>query len=49
VNQDASKLQAILRAYPAAEIEAVPVNPELNKPSFEGPECLEPPPAETSA
>jgi putative SOS response-associated peptidase YedK len=44
-NQDAPKLQAMLRPYPAEAMEGVQVNPALNKPSFEGPECLEPSPA----
>jgi putative SOS response-associated peptidase YedK len=48
-NQDAATLQAMLRAYPAGEMEADGVNPALNKPGFEGPECLEPPPAGTVA
>jgi putative SOS response-associated peptidase YedK len=48
-NNDPAKLQAMLRPYPAGEMEAVGVNPALNKPSFEGPECLEPPPAGTVA
>jgi putative SOS response-associated peptidase YedK len=44
-NQDPATLQAMLRSYPASEMEGVQVNPSLNKPSFEGPECLESPPA----
>jgi putative SOS response-associated peptidase YedK len=44
-NHDPAKLQAMLRSYPASEMEGVNVNPALNKPSFEGPECLESPPA----
>jgi putative SOS response-associated peptidase YedK len=42
-NHNAAKLQAMLRPYSADEMEAVQVNPALNKPSFEGPECLDPP------
>jgi len=30
----------VLRSYPAAEMEAVPANPVMNKPTVEGPECL---------
>jgi hypothetical protein len=48
-NQEPAKLQAMLRSYPAGEMEAVGVNPALNKPAFEGPTCLEPPPADTVA
>jgi putative SOS response-associated peptidase YedK len=40
--QDVAKLQAMLRPYPAGEMEAMQVNPAMNKPSFEGPECLTP-------
>jgi putative SOS response-associated peptidase YedK len=41
-NHDAAMLQPMLRPCPAGEMEAVQVNPALNKPSFEGPECLTP-------
>jgi putative SOS response-associated peptidase YedK len=34
-NQDAGKLQAMLKPYAAGEMEAVGVNPALNKPSIE--------------
>jgi putative SOS response-associated peptidase YedK len=44
-NQDAAKLQAMLKPYSASEMEATQVNPAMNRPSFEGPECLESPPA----
>lgn len=40
-NHDPAVLQAMLKPYSAGEMEAVQVNPALNKPSFEGPECLE--------
>jgi putative SOS response-associated peptidase YedK len=48
-NRDAAMLQATLKPYPAEETEAVWVNPAMNNPSFEGPECLTPPPAEAAA
>src|SRR5262245_6829601 len=48
-NQDAAKLQAMLRPYSADEMEAVQVNPVLNRPTFEGPECLKSPPTESVA
>jgi hypothetical protein len=35
----------MLRPSWAGEMEVVGVNPALNKPGFEGPECLESPPA----
>ena len=38
--EDASQLQLLLRSYPADAMEMQQVNPALNKPSFEGPECL---------
>lgn len=38
-------LLPMLRPYPAGEMIATQVNPALNKPSFEGPACLEVPPA----
>ena len=41
--KDSAKLVPMLRSYPAAEMEAVPANPAMNKPGFEGPECLVPP------
>jgi putative SOS response-associated peptidase YedK len=44
-SHDPAKLLEMLRQYSAEEMEAVQVNPALNKPSFEGPACLEPPPA----
>ena len=43
--EDPAKLQSLLIPYPAEEMVAVPVNPVLNKPSFEGPDCLLPPQA----
>jgi putative SOS response-associated peptidase YedK len=46
---DQAKLTAMLRPFPANDMEGVQVNPALNKPSFEGPECLEPPRAEPPA
>jgi putative SOS response-associated peptidase YedK len=45
---DPAKLTAMLRLYPANEMEGVQVNPAINKPSFDGPECLKSPPAETA-
>jgi len=48
-NQDAAKFRTMLQPYPAGKMEAVGVNPALNKPSFEGLECLEPPLTETTA
>jgi putative SOS response-associated peptidase YedK len=39
---DPAKLTAMLRPNPADAMEAAQVNPALNKPSFEGPECLTP-------
>jgi putative SOS response-associated peptidase YedK len=39
-NHDPAVLQAMLKPYQASEMEAVQVNPALNKPTFEGPECL---------
>jgi putative SOS response-associated peptidase YedK len=44
-NQNPDVLLPMLRPYPAGEMKAVGVNPALNKPSFEGPACLEPPAA----
>jgi putative SOS response-associated peptidase YedK len=38
---DPAKLTAMLRPYSADRMEGVQVNPALNKPSFEGPECLD--------
>ena len=32
----------ILRPYPAEELEAVAVSPRVNRPAFDGPECVEP-------
>jgi putative SOS response-associated peptidase YedK len=43
--EDVARLQPMLKPYPAEAMEATPVNPALNKPSFEGPDCLTPPPA----
>ncbi len=41
-NHNPAVLLPILRPYPAGETEGVQVNSVLNKPSFEGPECLRP-------
>jgi putative SOS response-associated peptidase YedK len=41
-NHDPAVLQAMLKPYPANEMEGVRVNAAMNKPSFEGPECLTP-------
>lgn len=37
-----SRLQAMLRPYPAGEMEAVPVSKAVNKVANDGPECLAP-------
>jgi putative SOS response-associated peptidase YedK len=37
------ELLSLLAAYPAEEIVASPANPAMNKPAFQGPECLAPP------
>lgn len=44
-NRDPGLLLPMLKPYAASEMEGVQVNPALNKPSFEGPECLEALPA----
>ena len=44
-NLDPAVLMPMLKPFPASEMEAMQVNPAMNKPSFEGPVCLEPPPA----
>jgi hypothetical protein len=36
---------SVVGTYPAELMEATDVNPALNKPSFEGPDCLAPPAA----
>jgi putative SOS response-associated peptidase YedK len=41
--EDVGNLQPLLRSYWADSMEMQQVNPALNKPSFEGPECLSPP------
>lgn len=38
-------LRAFLAPYPADEMVASPANPAMNKPTFEGPDCLVPPAA----
>jgi len=38
--KDLAKLVPMLRSYPAADMEAVPANPAMNKPTVEGPQCL---------
>jgi putative SOS response-associated peptidase YedK len=40
---DPSKVMSVVGPYPADLMEATDVNPALNRPSFEGPECLTPP------
>ena len=40
--QDPTTLTSLLKSYPAQEMEAVQVNPALNKPSYEGADCLTP-------
>jgi putative SOS response-associated peptidase YedK len=45
-NHSPDVLLPMLKAYPAGEMEAAQVNPALNKPSFEGPDCLSPPQSE---
>jgi putative SOS response-associated peptidase YedK len=47
VNNNPDVLLPMLKSYPAGEMEAVQVNPALNKPSFEGSACLEMPPNDT--
>ncbi|HKB05485.1 MAG TPA: SOS response-associated peptidase [Gemmataceae bacterium] len=37
---DGDALRSLLAPYPAAEMVANPANPAMNKPTFEGPECL---------
>jgi len=37
---DTARLSAMLGPYPAGEMDAVPANPAMNKPAFEGLECL---------
>lgn len=38
--QDPDRLTSLLKPYSADEMEGVPANPAMNKPTFEGPECL---------
>jgi putative SOS response-associated peptidase YedK len=40
---DPEGLLQLLRPYPADEMFGAPANPALNKPKFQGPECLTPP------
>jgi putative SOS response-associated peptidase YedK len=42
---DSAKVMSMVGPYPAELMEATDVNPALNKPSFEGPECLAAPSA----
>jgi putative SOS response-associated peptidase YedK len=42
---DPDKLMPLVGPYPAELMAAAPANPALNKPSFEGPDCLVPPDA----
>jgi putative SOS response-associated peptidase YedK len=39
---DPAKVMSVVGTYPAELMEGTDVNPALNKPSFEGPECLLP-------
>ena len=39
---DPTKLTAMLRPYPAEAMKGTQVNPALNRPTFERPECLMP-------
>ena len=34
------ELRAILKPYPAGEMDAAPVGPKVNSPKYDGPECL---------
>jgi putative SOS response-associated peptidase YedK len=45
---DPEPLAPLLRACPAGEMKAVAVNPRVNSVAHDGPECLEPAPAESS-
>ncbi len=40
--QDVERMQAILRPYPAEEMEAYPVSPRVNSAAFDSPECMQP-------
>jgi putative SOS response-associated peptidase YedK len=42
---DSAKVMSVVGPYPAELMEATDVNPALNKPSFEGSDCLLPPAA----
>jgi putative SOS response-associated peptidase YedK len=42
---DRDHLLTLLRPFPADAMVATPANPAMNKPTFQGPECLVPPPA----
>jgi hypothetical protein len=43
--EDPDRLLPLVGPYPADRMAADPANPALNKPSFEGPDCLVPPAA----
>ena len=43
--EDPDQLIPLVGPYPADLMAADPANPALNRPSFEGPECLVPSPA----
>ena len=43
--KDPDKLMSLVGPYPAEWMSADPANPALNKPSYEGPDCLVPPTA----
>jgi putative SOS response-associated peptidase YedK len=40
---DVGRLHPLLKPYRAEDMEALPANPAMNKPSFEGPDALTPP------
>ena len=42
---DPSRLMPLVGPYPADHMAAAPANPALNRPAFEGPDCLLPPAA----
>jgi putative SOS response-associated peptidase YedK len=47
--EDPGRLLPMLKSYPADAMAGDLVNPAMNKPAFEGPECLSPPATDTSA
>ena len=38
---DPAELASVLKPYPAAEMEAYPVSPRVNKPAHDAPDCIE--------